>query len=38
MSCREMVRDVSIYGRLLAWQIRADLAVIERGFLARYRK
>jgi FMN reductase len=33
-----MVRDVRVYGELLARQRRADLAATEPGFLARYRK
>jgi FMN reductase len=33
-----MVRDVCVYGELLARQRRADLAAKEPGFLARYRK
>lgn len=33
-----MVRDVSVYGRLLAAQRRADLAGTDPGFLARHRK
>ena len=33
-----MVRDVCVYGELLARQRRADLAANEPGFLARYRK
>lgn len=32
-----MVRDVRVYGRLLAEQRKADLAATEPGFLARYR-
>ena len=33
-----LVRDVTVYGRLLAEQRRADLQGIEPGFLARHRK
>jgi NAD(P)H-dependent FMN reductase len=33
-----MIRDVSVYGNLLAQQRRADLLAVEPGFLARYRK
>jgi FMN reductase len=33
-----MVRDVCVYGELLAGQRRTDLAATEPGFLARYRK
>lgn len=33
-----MIRDVCVYGDLLARQRRADLAADEPGFLARYRK
>jgi NAD(P)H-dependent FMN reductase len=32
-----LVRDIGVYGRLLAEQRRADLAATEPGFLARYR-
>jgi FMN reductase len=33
-----MIRDVSVYGNLLAQQRRVDLLAAEPGFLARYRK
>jgi azobenzene reductase len=33
-----MIRDVCVYGNLLAQQRRADLLAVEPGFLARYRK
>src|SRR2546423_4252871 len=33
-----MIRDVSVYGNLLAQQRRADLLAVEPGFLARYRE
>jgi hypothetical protein len=32
-----LVRDLRVYGELLAQQRRADLAGTERGFLARHR-
>jgi azobenzene reductase len=32
------IRDVCVYGNLLAQQRRADLLAVEPGFLARYRK
>jgi NAD(P)H-dependent FMN reductase len=35
---RMTIRDVCVYGRLLAQQRRADLAGCEAGFLAHYRK
>jgi len=33
-----LVRDVRVYGTLLARQRRADLAGTEPGFMARHRK
>jgi hypothetical protein len=33
-----MVRDLRVYGELLARQRRADLAATEPGFMARHRK
>ena len=33
-----LIRDLRVYGQLLAWQRRADLAGTEPGFLARHRK
>src|SRR5207249_3734745 len=33
-----MIRDVGVYGSLLAQQRRADLSATEPGFLAHYRK